>query len=156
VVAPALAPDPYYLGIWTIIGIVFTLQYYFTSFRSQRPVLFTDSLYLQMTWSYLWALATPLVLWLTTRIPIERHNWLRSSLIHLPLSILLSVALTAIGHVIVWLHWDWAMGKPFSFERMTRFVIGNFSEGMGMYLLIALIAYAFSYYRRFQAANSER
>jgi len=140
-------------GIWTIIGIVFTLQYYFTSFRSQRPVLFTDSLYLQMTWSYLWALATPLVLWLTTRIPIERHNWLRSSLIHLPLSILLSVALTAIGHVIVWLHWDWAMGKPFSFERMTRFVIGNFSEGMGMYLLIALIAYAFSYYRRFQAGE---
>ena len=140
-------------GIWTIIGIVFTLQYYFTSFRSQRPVKFTDSLYLQMTWSYLWALATPLVLWLTTRIPIERHNWLRSSLIHLPLSILLSVALTAIGHVIIWLHWDWAMGKPFSFERMTRFVIQNFTEGIGMYLLIALIAYAFSYYRRFRVGE---
>src|SRR5262249_44598269 len=137
-------------SIWTFIGIVFTLQYYFTSFRSQRPVHFTDSLYLQMTWSYLWALATPLVLWISTRVPMERQNWVRGSLIHLPVSILLSVALTAIGHIILWLHWDWPMGKPFSFERMTRFVVGNFSEGVGMYLLIALTGYAFSYYKRYR------
>jgi two-component system LytT family sensor kinase len=137
-------------GIWTLIGLVFTLQYYFASFRSQRPASFTDSLYLQMTWSYLWALATPLVLWLSARIPMERHNWMRGSLIHLPSSVMLSVALTAIGHVLLWLHWDWPMGKPFSFERLTRFVISNFSEGVGMYLLIALTGYAFSYYKRFR------
>jgi two-component system LytT family sensor kinase len=137
-------------AIWSFIGIVFTLQYYFASFRSQRPVKFIDSLYVQMAWSYLWALATPLVLWLSTKIPIERHNWLRSSLLHLPLSILLSVAVTAVGHVILWLHWDWAVGRPFSFERLTRFVVGNFSEGVGIYLLIALIGYAFSYYRRYR------
>jgi len=136
--------------IWTLIGIVFTLQYYFTSFRSERPVGLADSAYMQMTWSYLWALATPLVVWLSIKIPIERHNWLRSSLIHLPISILLSVALTAIGHVILWLHFGWTMGKPFSFERLTRFVVGNFSEGVGMYLLIALIAYSFGYYRRYR------
>ena len=137
-------------AIWTTIGLVFTLQYYFTSFRSERPIPFVDSLYVQMTWSYLWALATPLVLWLAARIPIERHNWLRNSLKHLPISIVLSVALTAMGHVILWLNWGWAMGKPFSFERLTRFVIGNFSEGLGIYLLIALIGYAFSYYRRYR------
>jgi sensor histidine kinase YesM len=33
---------------------------------------------------------------------------------------------------------------------MTRFVIANFSEGIGIYLLIALTAYAFSYYRRYR------
>jgi signal transduction histidine kinase len=137
-------------AIWTVIGIVFTLQYYFTSFRSQHPVKFTDSLYVQITWSYLWALATPLVLWLATRFPVERHNWLRNSLIHLPLSVLLSVALTAIGGVIIWLRFDLGMGKGFSFERLTRFVIGNFSEGIGMYLLIGLTGYAFSYYRRYR------
>jgi two-component system LytT family sensor kinase len=137
-------------GIWTLIGIVFTLQHYFASFRSQRPVNFTDALFVQMAWSYLWALATPLVLWLANRIPIERHDWIRGSLIHIPLSILLSVAVTAVGHVILWLRWDWAVGKPFSFERLSRFVIGNFSEGIGIYLLIALIGYAFSYYRRYR------
>src|SRR6185295_12279320 len=76
-------------GIWTFIGIVFTLQSYFTSYRSKQPMPFTDSLYLQMTWSYLWALATPPVLWAAGRLPIERNNWLRSGLLHVPISIVL-------------------------------------------------------------------
>jgi signal transduction histidine kinase len=137
-------------AIWTFIGIVFTLQGYFTSYRSERPIPFVDSLYLQFTWSYLWAFVTPLVLWLTHKIPIERHNWIRNSLIHSPLSVVLSVALTAIGHVFLWLKWSWPMGKPFSMERLARFVVGNFSEGIGMYLLIALVGYAFSYYQRYR------
>ena len=137
-------------GIWTFIGIVFTLQGYFTSYRSVKPVYFTDSLYLQMTWSYLWALATPLVLYAASRLPIERNNWLRSSLLHIPISILLSGIATALGYVVVWLYWDWPIGMPFSFERMGRFVVGNFSEGIGIYLLIALTSYAFSYYRQYR------
>jgi sensor histidine kinase YesM len=137
-------------GIWTFIGIVFTLQGYFTSYRSVKPVYFTDSLYLQMTWSYLWALATPLVLFAASRLPIERNNWLRSSLLHIPISILLSGIVTALGYVVVWLYWDWPKSMPFSFERMGRFVVGNFSEGIGIYLLIALTSYAFSYYRQYR------
>jgi two-component system LytT family sensor kinase len=137
-------------GIWTFIGIVFTLQGYFTSYRSERPMPFTDSLYLQMTWSYLWALATPLVLWASARLPIERNNWIRSALLHVPISILLSVFLTALGHIVLWLYWGWPLGKPFSFEKMGRFVVANFSEGIGIYLLIALTSYAVGYYRRYR------
>ncbi len=137
-------------GIWTFIGIVFTLQSYFTSFRSERPVPFFDSLYVQMTWAYLWALATPFVLWAASRLPIERNNWMRSALLHVPLSIVLSVFITALGHVVLWVYWGWSMGRPFSFERMGRFVVANFSEGIGIYLLIALTSYAFSYYRRYR------
>lgn len=136
--------------IWTVVGIVFTLQGYFTSYRSERPTAFTESLYIQMAWSYLWALATPLVLWATSHIPIERHNWVRNSLKHIPISVLLSVLVTALGHVTIWLNWGWRYGKPFSFERMGRFIVGNFSEGIGMYMLVALTSYAFSYYRRYR------
>lgn len=137
-------------GIWTFIGIVFTLQGYFTSYRSERPMPFTDSLYLQMTWSYLWALATPLILWAAARLPIERNNWIRSSLLHLPISILLSVFLTALGHIALWLYWGYRVGKPFSFANMSRFVVANFSEGIGIYLLIALTSYAYGYYSRYR------
>ncbi|MGH9971717.1 MAG: hypothetical protein ACREBG_28520 [Pyrinomonadaceae bacterium] len=72
-------------GIWTFIGIVFTLQGYFTSYRSERPMPLTESLYLQMTWSYVWALGTPLVLWASARLPIERSNWIKSALLHVPI-----------------------------------------------------------------------
>src|SRR5258705_10919897 len=97
-------------GIWTFIGLVFTLQSYFTSYRSERPMPFVDSLYLHMTWSYLWALATPLVLWTDARLPIERNNCLRSSLLHMPISILLIVFLTALGYISVWLYWCYPAG----------------------------------------------
>jgi len=103
-------------GIWTFIGLVFTLQGYFTSYRSEKPVAFVDSLYLQMTWSYLWALATPLVLYAASRLPIERNNWVRSSLLHIPIGIVLSGIITALGYIVVWLYWDWPAGRPFSFE----------------------------------------
>jgi two-component system LytT family sensor kinase len=107
-------------------------------------------LYLQMTWSYLWALATPLVLWASARLPIERNNWIRSALLHVPISILLSVFLTALGHIAVWLYWGYRAGKPFSFANMGRFVLANFSEGIGIYMLIALTSYAIGYYRRYR------
>src|SRR6266404_856569 len=37
-------------GIWTFIGVVFTLQSYFTSYRSEQPMTLIDSAYLQFTW----------------------------------------------------------------------------------------------------------
>lgn len=140
-------------GIWTFIGIVFTLQSYFTSYRSEQPMSLLDAAYLQFTWSYLWALATPLVLWAASRLPIERSNWLRPSLLHLLISLGLSIIVTALGHVLVWLYWGHQLGRPFSFARMGRFVVANFSEGIGIYMLIALLSYSFSYYRRYRQSQ---
>ena len=114
-------------GIWTFIGLVFTLQGYFTSYRSERPMPFMESFYLQMTWSYVWALGTPLVLWAASRLPIERSNWIRSALLHVPISIVLSVVLTALARVIIWLNFGYRMGKSLTFESVTNFVIGNFT-----------------------------
>jgi two-component system, LytTR family, sensor kinase len=140
-------------GIWTFIGLVFTLQMYFTSYRSERPAAFIDSLYLQMVWAYLWALATPLVLFFAAKLPVERNNWLRNTLRHIPISIILSCIVTAIGHVMLWIYLGWPQGRSFSFERMGRFVVANFSEGIGIYMLIALSSYAFSYYRRYRESQ---
>ena len=137
-------------GIWTFIGIVFTLQGYFTSFRSERPMPFMESFYLQMTWSYVWALGTSLVLWAAARLPIERSNWIRSALLHIPISIVLSVVLTALARVIIWVVLGYRMGRQLTFQSTVNFVIGNFTEGIGIYLLIALMSYAYSYYQRYR------
>src|SRR5687767_7440588 len=137
-------------GIWTFIGLVFTLQFYFASYRSERPVPFVDSLYMQMIWAYLFALATPFVLWAVSRMPIDRDNWVRNILLHIPISIALGVVLTALGRVLIWLRWGWPLDKPLTFESIVRFVVANFTEAIGIYLLIALSGYAFCYYRRFR------
>ncbi len=94
-------------GIWIFIGLVFTLQGYFTALRSKRPTKLVDSFYLQMTWAILWAFATPLVLLAAAKLPIERNNWIRSTLLHIPISLLLSVLVTALGRVIIWLYFGY-------------------------------------------------
>lgn len=97
-------------GSWIFIGLVFTLQGYFTSLRSERPVKLVDSFYLQMTWAILWAFATPLVLLAASKLPIERNNWIRSTLLHIPLCLVLSVLVTALGRVIIWLYFGYRAG----------------------------------------------
>lgn len=140
-------------AIWTFIGLVFTLQGYFTSYRSERPMAFVDSAYLQMTWAYLFALATPLILAAAARLPIEKTNWLRNSLAHAVISVLLAVGITALGRMAIWLRFGWPAGRPLTWESVYRFVVANFTEAIGIYLLVALTSYAFSYYRRYRAGQ---
>ena len=137
-------------AIWTFIGLVFTLQFYFAAYRSARAMPFIDAVSMQMIWAYVFALGTPLILWIVSRMPLDRDSWIRIALLHVPISIVLSVVLTALGRVLIWLRWDWQSGKPLTFESIVRFVLLNFTEAMAIYMLIALIVYAFSYYRRFR------
>jgi len=137
-------------AIWTFIGIVFTLQGYFMSYRTERPMPFSEAAYIQMTCAYLFALATPLVLFAAAKLPLERNNWVRNALLHIPISIVLSVFVTALGRVMIWLRYGYPAGRPLTFESITRFVVSNFSEGIGIYLLIALFSYAFRYYWQYR------
>ncbi len=120
------------------------------SYRTERPMPFSEAAYIQMTWAYLFALATPLVLLAAAKLPLERNNWVRNALLHVPISIVLSVILTALGRVLIWLRYGYPAGRPLTFESITRFVVGNFSEGIGIYLLIALFSYAFRYYWQYR------
>jgi two-component system, LytTR family, sensor kinase len=137
-------------GVWTFIGLVFTSQFYFSMYRSDRSVEWTYAVYLQMTWAYLWALVTPLVLWLAHRFPLERHHWGRNLSAHILASLLLSTFVTWSGHLLLYLNYGWRVGRPYPVDRAVRFVVENFSEGIGIYLLIAIITYAISYYHRFR------
>lgn len=140
-------------AVWTFIGLVFTLQGYFHSYRSERPVALVDSIYLQMIWAYLFAFATPLILFAASRLPIERNTWLRNSLLHLAIGVALAILVTGLGRVALWLIFGRSAGRPLTWESIYRFIVGNFSEAIGIYLLIVLTSYAFSYYRRYRSGQ---
>jgi two-component system LytT family sensor kinase len=137
-------------GAWTLIGLVFSLQWYFAAFRSEQPVPWSRALYVQMSWGYLWALATPVVLWLVHRFPVEKHNWQRNAVIHLLSSTLLIFIAGISGHIINYLNYGRALGKQYMFENSLRFAVSNYTEGMGVYLLLMFLSYAYSYYQRYR------
>ena len=138
-------------GVWSVIGLIFSLQFYFAAFRSEQPVPWGRSLYVQMTWGYLWALLTPVVLWLVRRFPIEKQHWRSSVLAHLAASTLLSFASGIAGHLLLFVKYGGAaVGRPYQFQNSLRFAVSNYTEAMGIYMLIALLAYAYSYYERYR------
>jgi signal transduction histidine kinase len=137
-------------GVWTVIGLVFSLQWYFASYRSEQPVAWSRALFVQMSWAYLWALATPLVLWLARRFPIEKQHWPRNLLAHLLAGTALSFAAGVAEHLLLHFKYRAGMGRAYAFSDSLRFALSNYTEGMGIYLLIAFLAYAYSYYQRYR------
>ncbi|MDT4897606.1 MAG: two-component system, LytTR family, sensor kinase [Acidobacteriota bacterium] len=137
-------------GVWTVIGLVFSAQWYFAAFRSDQPVPWSRALYVQMSWGYLWALATPLVLWLIHRFPVDKQNWRRNVPTHLLTSTLLTFIVGITGHTFLYFVYGRPAGRPYLFQNSLRHAIGNYTEGIGIYLLIAFLFSAYGYYQRYR------
>src|SRR5215204_452680 len=87
-------------GVWTIVALFFSTQVYVMNYAQRRPIRYAESFLVQAAACYLWALATPLVLWLSRRFRIERSNWLRRVFLHLLISVVLVSTLLALHFVI--------------------------------------------------------
>jgi sensor histidine kinase YesM len=136
--------------VWTVVGLTFTAQVYFATYSTEKPVELARALFSEMSWCYLWALATPLALWLARRYRIERSNWKRHLLVHLFASIALVITIAATHSILFYLHYQYALGRPYMPMNTVRSVLYNFSEGMAPYWLIILCSHAYSYYNRYQ------
>jgi two-component system, LytTR family, sensor kinase len=73
--------------VWLTLALLSTTQLYsIFRFENHRAPLWRIACWQSWTW-LLWALLTPLVLWLGRRYRLERANWRRGALIHLTASV---------------------------------------------------------------------
>src|ERR1043166_5667409 len=87
-------------GAWLAVAVFFATQVYTAYYRDEKPISFRRALWVQGLICLLWALATPLVLWLARRFRIERHNWRRRGLLHFIIGLGLSIPMITIDYVI--------------------------------------------------------
>ena len=87
-------------GVWTIVALFFSTQVYVMYYSEKQPIPWRQGFLVQASACYLWALATPLVLWLSRRFCIERHNLLRRLGLHFLFSLGLVSTLLALHFVI--------------------------------------------------------
>lgn len=135
-------------GVWTIVAFFFTTQVFVMASTENQPVRYGRQFLIQTSACYLWALATPLVLWLSRRYCIRRQNWLRSGAFHFLASIILVSALLALHFVAIAV----ILGRasyitPF---QVFRSVYINFDRWMLIYWFILLMSHAFSYYNSYR------
>lgn len=135
---------------WTLVGLFFTCQQYLASIRSDQQVDWSVAVFSQFTYVYLWALVTPVVLWLSRRFHVERNNWQQHLLIHLLCGIAFMFLISSAHQIMGYLNYGRPLGRPYQFTRTLRNVVYNSSEVFATYCLIILLSHAFAYYNRYR------
>jgi sensor histidine kinase YesM len=135
-------------GAWTIVALFFSTQVYVMYYSEKQPIPWGRSFLVQATACYLWALATPLVLYLARRFRIERNNWLRRTALHCLFSLaLVSILLTL--HFLIYMP---IIGRanlitPF---RLFSYLYYNLDRWLLIYGMICLMSHAFNYYTSYR------
>jgi two-component system LytT family sensor kinase len=135
-------------GVWTLVGLFFTSQVLFNSIYMEKRMPLGNVFFMQMSICYLWALTTPVVLWLARRFRIDRDKWLRRALLHSLVSILLVGSMSAIHYVLFILYFGRSeLLTPF---RDLQYVLYNLDRQLCIYWLMLLFSHALNYYQSFR------
>ncbi len=135
--------------IWTLFGLFLASQLYMDYSRSDRPFKWYKILLLEMTHGYIWALLTPLTLWLARRFRIDRNNWRESLAIHILSSLVIGFC-TRLMHDLMFYYFVYDGDRPITLVRVLQNIYLIFDYGILIYWVILLISYSFDYYRRYQ------
>jgi two-component system, LytTR family, sensor kinase len=135
-------------GVWTVVALFFSTQVYMMYFSENQPIPYAKAFFVQASACYLWALATPLVLWLAKRYPIERERWQRKVTGHVLFSLALVSALIVIHFVIYML----IVNRPQLITPMHTFgyLYPNLDRWLLVYWFIFLMSHASNYYKSYR------
>lgn len=135
-------------GVWALVGLFFSSQIYVYFARTQRAVPFWRALVWQMTATLVFALSTPMVLWLARRYPFGRAGWRRALAVHLVAGTAISIAWAACH-----LGLDTAFGgnlQPFDLWNAPRAIFFILDKELFVYWIIVVISHAVDYYQRYR------
>jgi signal transduction histidine kinase len=135
---------------WTLFGVYSGLQTHYRSTLWGRPYGFWPSLRLEVLYTTIWALLTPLILFLARRFPLPSPNWFRNFLVHIT-----AMFAFAAGTKLIW---DFTARPPGSVYQkegvnptaILKSVTSALDSGTMLYWVTLLSSYAYSYYRRFE------
>ena len=135
-------------GIWTVVALFFSTQVYMMYYSGNQPIPYFKGFLVQASACYLWALVTPLVLWLARRYRIDRNNWQKKVFFHVVLSVFLSSALI-VTHFVLYMS---IMGKT---SRITPYwafdyMYFNLDRWLLVYWFIFLMSHASNYYQSYR------
>jgi two-component system LytT family sensor kinase len=151
-------------GVWTFVALAYTVTVYQLYRSVGAPMSFLSVLGLQCSQVLGYALLTPLVFSFANRYPVQRANWIRSSLLLLVGGLTFAAAHVAVRGVTPFAAWDprlrhWVsavwdyQAHGFHIQWVmfrTLFFSGVVDDIVFTYLPIILLAYVTSYYRTFR------
>jgi len=134
---------------WTLFAFFFASELVVSRAYAGRPVNIGRALGVWLICAFLWLAATPLVLWLARRFPLDRKRWITSSLAHLGAGSAISFLLLALYVLITsWLGLE-ANQQSFLQAFRRQLVFGFHSEVLTYWMIIGL-SHGIDYYRKYR------
>lgn len=135
-------------GAWTIVALFFSTQIFMMFYSEGQPIPYKRAFIVQGSACYLWALVTPLVLWLARRFCIDRNQWVRKMALHFVFSLVLVTVLISL-HFIVYMVLA-GQASAITPLRLVGYLYPNLDRWLLVYWLILLMSHAFNYYNSYR------
>ena len=140
---------------WTLVGLTFTLNYYFfaghyVAIFKQQPSL-KEMLIWELPYWFLWAALSPVIFSITRRFRIERGSYLSSTAIHIFACLLLSIIHRAVYLIVCWLLHVAVYRQFTSIPQLYQSdIFFNLPVGFMSYGTILLVSHVVDYYHRYR------
>jgi sensor histidine kinase YesM len=136
--------------VWTVFALFFSTQSIAQKFITGEKTPVSHYVVAWLVGCYIFALLTPVVIWLGKRFPFHKNNWLRLGLLHLLFSLVFSVVqLTIEAAILPRLGVFPSIMRTFSVTLVFLAMIG-FHQNIFTYWTILAIQYGLDYYHRYQ------
>ena len=139
---------------WTLFGLYSGVQTHYRSALFGRPYPWGRAIFLEVSYTWAWALLTPGVLWMARTFPVPAPKWIRNVLAHV-------VAVFAFA-ITSKLLWDLIARPPNSFfekgitgTSLLKSIANGLDAGTMVYFVVVLASYATHFYRKFQQQRLE-
>ena len=134
---------------WSLFAIFFASEAVVTRAYAGRPLQISQTITIWFICAAIWFAATPAMLHLAGRFPIDRRSWLRNSLVHLLLSFGFAFVLLSIYVLIT----SWIGLQPAGTSILTRLrnqYVSTFHSEVLTYWAVIGLSHAVSYYRKYR------
>lgn len=134
---------------WVAFALFFASEIVLRRAYAGFPLNIKRALSIWLICAGLWFAATPLILWLARRFPIDRQRWIASSLVHFAASCVISFLLLGLYTLITS-----ALGLtepgPSLWQGFRSQLVGTFHSEVLTYWMVIGISHGLDYYRKYR------
>ncbi len=139
---------------WSLYGLLMTAPDYYDSAAAGSPIAWGTALAFSVYSAWLWAALTPLILWLTRRLPLDGRQRVRNVAVHAAIALGVVVAhslFVRYTSLLVQQHLQLLPTTPSEAPwSATQFVLAVAPYEVVVYCVVAAMAYAIDYFKKYR------
>jgi signal transduction histidine kinase len=134
--------------LWTVYGLLTAVQTHYRYAVIDRPFSWWHAILAEVSFAWIWALATPVVLWTAERFPIGKSRWWINCSAHLVFAVVLGIVTKALWDATVYPLVHPEKAQPWEFDKALQMSLLSLDYGVLQYGIVLLAQLSTTYFRR--------